>query len=84
MCQQTLRVCYRVALIDHRLVLGLVGLLEELCLSSNFLAVVDQLLNPILSSNRDEGEIFGGSRGDMYAFSYKTSPVFSLTTFGLQ
>ena len=29
-------------------------------------------------------EIFGGSRGDMYAFSYKTSPVFNLTTFGIQ
>ena len=29
-------------------------------------------------------EIFGGGRGDMHAFSYKTSPVFSLTTFGIQ
>ena len=29
-------------------------------------------------------DIFGGSRGDMYAFSYKTSPVFSLTTFEIQ
>ena len=29
-------------------------------------------------------EIFGGGRGDMYAFSYKTSPVFNLTTFGIQ
>ena len=29
-------------------------------------------------------EIFGGGRGDMLTFSYKTSPVFSLTTFGIQ
>ena len=29
-------------------------------------------------------EIFGGGRGDMYAFSYETSPVLSLTTFGRQ
>ena len=29
-------------------------------------------------------EILGGGRGDMYTFSYKTSPVFSLTTFGIQ
>ena len=29
-------------------------------------------------------EIFGGGRGDMCAFSYKTSPVFNLTTFGIQ
>ena len=29
-------------------------------------------------------EIFGGGRGDMYAFSFKTSPVFNLTTFGRQ
>ena len=29
-------------------------------------------------------EIFGGGRGDMDAFSFKTSPVFSLTTLGIQ
>ena len=29
-------------------------------------------------------EIFGGSRGDIYTFSYKTSPIFILTTFGIQ
>ena len=29
-------------------------------------------------------EIFGGSRGDMYNFSYMTSPVSILTTFGIQ
>ena len=28
-------------------------------------------------------EIFGGGRGDMCDFSYKTSPVFNLTTFGI-
>ena len=29
-------------------------------------------------------EIFGGGRGDMYTFSYKTSPISILTTFGIQ
>ena len=29
-------------------------------------------------------EIFGGGRGDMYIFSYNTSPVSILTTFGVQ
>ena len=29
-------------------------------------------------------EIFGGGRSDMLTFSYKTSPVFNLTTFGTQ
>ena len=59
---QTLRVCYQVALIDHRLVLGLVGLVGRILLVEQLLlvtveqlllAVVDQLLNPVLLSNRD-------------------------------
>ena len=67
--QQTLRVCYQVALID-RLVLGLVGLVGRILLVEKLflvaveqlllvvveqllLAVLDQLLNPILLSNRD-------------------------------
>ena len=29
-------------------------------------------------------DLFGGGRGDMYAFSFKTSPVFNLTTFEIQ
>ena len=29
-------------------------------------------------------EVFGGSRGDMHSFSFQTSPVFSLATFGIQ
>ena len=29
-------------------------------------------------------ETFGGGRGDMHTFSFQTSPVFSLTTFGIQ
>ena len=29
-------------------------------------------------------EIFGGGRGDMNTFLYKTSPMFSLTAFGIQ
>ena len=60
--QQTLRVCFQVALIDHRLVLGVVGLVGRILLIEKLLlvaveqlllAVVDQLLNPILLSNRD-------------------------------
>ena len=60
--QQTLRVCYQVALIDHGLVLGLVRLVGRILLVEKLLllaveqfllAVVDQLLNPILLSNRD-------------------------------
>ena len=51
--QQTLRVCYQVALIDHRLVLGLVGLVGRILLVEKLLllaveefllAVVEQLL----------------------------------------
>ena len=38
--------------------------------------------NSFVHSWRDE--IFGGGRGDMYAFSNETSPVFNLTTFGIQ
>ena len=53
--QKTLRVCYQVALIDHRLVWGLVGLVGK-TLNVEFLLVtveqlllagVDQLLNSI-------------------------------------
>ena len=43
--QQTLRVCYQVALIDHRLVLGLVGLVGRILLVKKLLLVaVEQLL----------------------------------------
>ena len=43
--QQTLRVCYQVALIDHRLVLGLVGLVGKILLVEKLLLVaVEQLL----------------------------------------
>ena len=52
--QQTLRVCYQVALIYHGLVLGLVGLVGRILLVEQLLLVaVEQLLNPILLSNRD-------------------------------
>ena len=37
--------------------------------------------NSLVHSWRSE---FGGGRGDMHTFSFKTSPVFSLTTFGMQ
>ena len=43
--QQTLRVCYQVALIDHRLVVGLVGLVGRILLVEKLLLVaVEQLL----------------------------------------
>ena len=43
--QQTLRVCYQVALIDHRLVLGLAGLVGRILLVEKLLLVdVEQLL----------------------------------------
>ena len=43
--QQTLRVCYQVALIDHRLVLGLVGLVGRILPFEKLLLVaVEQLL----------------------------------------
>ena len=43
--QQTLRICYQVALIDHRLVLGLVGLVGRILLVEKLLLVaVEQLL----------------------------------------
>ena len=59
--QQTLRVCDQVALIDHRLVLGLVGLVGRMLLVEKLLLVaveqlllvaVNQLLTGILSSIR--------------------------------
>ena len=39
---------------------------------------------PLVQSWSCRNEIFGGGRRDMYDFSYKTSPVFNLTTFGIQ
>ena len=65
---------------------GLVGrilLVEQLLLlvvEQLPLLVVDQLSSPIPLSNRDVVRSLMEVEGDMYAFSYKTSPVFSLTT----
>ena len=43
--QQTLRVCYEVAVIDHRLVLGLVGLVGRILLVEKLLLLaVEQFL----------------------------------------
>ena len=39
---------------------------------------------PLVQSWSCLNEIFGGGRRDTYDFSYKTSPVFNLTTFGIQ
>ena len=43
-----------------------------------------QLNFPLVQSWSCRNEILGGGRGDMYDFSHKTSPVFNLTTFGIQ
>ena len=45
--QQTLRVCYQVALIDHRLVLGLVGLVGRIFLVEKLLLVAVEQLLPV-------------------------------------
>ena len=91
--QQTLRVCYQVALIDHRLVLGLVGLVGRILLVEKLLllaveqlllAVVDQLSNPIPLSNRDVVRSLVEVEVTCMFFSENTSPIFSLTTFGIQ
>ena len=37
---------------------------------------------PLVQSWSCRNEIFGGGRGDMYDFTFETSPVFNLTTFG--
>ena len=61
----------RVSPFYHDLDLGFVGnflLVEQL-----LLLVVEQLLNSLFQSCFKE--ICGGSRGDMYTFSYMTSPV---------
>ena len=39
---------------------------------------------PLVQSWSCRNEIFGGGRGDMYDFSYKTSPVFNLAIFGIK
>ena len=48
------------------------------------LLVLEQFSDTILLSIRASNETFGGGRGDMYTYSFKPSPVFSLTTFGIQ
>ena len=65
--------------IFHELDLELIGLI------GNFL-LVEQLLLLVPNSlfHSCFNEIFGGNRGDMFTFSKMTSPVFSLTTFGIQ
>ena len=60
------------------------GWLEEFCLSNNFSFWLSsnfrtQFSCPLVL----QGDLWR-SRGDMLSFSYKTSPVFSLTTFRIQ
>ena len=87
--------CLQVSPIDHRLVwvwIGLVGRtlhveLPQKTVERVYRLAVVQLWNPIhnsLRSNHDCVAIFGGGRGDKYGLSYKTSPVFNLTIFGVQ
>ena len=82
---------HQVALIDHRLVLGLVGLVGRtlrvefllMAVEQLLLLVVEQLLLKTLVYSWFN-EIFGGGRGDMFTSSCQTPPVFNLTTFGIQ
>ena len=82
--------CYQVAPIFHELDLVLVGhflLVEQLLVlvvEQLPFVVVEQLPNPILFSIRVSKRSLAEVEGDMYDFSYKTSPVFNLTTFGIQ
>ena len=48
------------------------------------LLIVERVLNLILFSIRVSRRSLAGAEGDMYTFSYKTSPVFIPTTFGIQ
>ena len=81
----------QVALIYHELDLELVGLVGRILLVEQLPLLVVELsfsgcrstLEPSSSVQSGRGEIFGGGRGDMYAFSIMTSPVFSPTTFGI-
>ena len=75
---------------DHKLVLGLVGLVGRILLVEQLLlvvveplllAVVDQLLNPILLSNRDVKRSLAEVEVTCMLSYLKTSPVFNLTTF---
>ena len=71
---------YRVAPISHELDLELVGSFGKLlggCPSARWACS-----EPNYLFHSCFNEIFGGDRGDMKTFSYKTSPVFILTTFG--
>ena len=73
----------RVAPFYHDLGLDLVGLIGNFLIVEQLVPlVVEQLLNPILSSCFKE--IFGGRRGDAYTFSSLTSPISIRTTFGIQ
>ena len=45
---------------------------------------LQQLLNPVLSSNCLSKEIFGGSRGDAKTFSKMIAPVSIMMAFGIQ
>ena len=67
----------RVAPIYHDLGLELVGSFGNFKMVAQLvLPVVEHVLNPILFSSQScFKEIFGGGRGDMYTFSYMTSPV---------
>ena len=76
----------RVSQFYHDLGLELVGLLGNFRIVEQLLPLfVEQLLNPINSLIQScFKEIFGGRRGDLYTFSFLTSPVSIRTTFGIQ
>ena len=80
---QTLRVCYQVALIDPRLLLGLVGpgwknfarreTSPRSC-RANSSCGCRPTSEPKSFVQLRRKEIFDGGRGDKYAFSFRTSP----------
>ena len=75
----------RVSPFYHDLDLGLVGLVGNFLLVEQLLLlVVEQLLNPIPSSNQVSRKSLEEAEVTHILFSYMTSPVSIRTTFGIQ
>ena len=73
----------RVAPLNQNLELELIGLIGSFWIVAQLVhLVVEHLLNPILSSSQVSRRSFGGGRSNAFYFSYRTSPVCILTTFG--
>ena len=75
----------RVVPFYHDLGLELVGLIGNFWIVEQLVhLVVEQLLNSILSSSHVSRRSLAEAEVDAYTFSYMTSPVSILTTFGIQ